>query len=121
MFAGPVEARVIAVIDGDTFRAEAHVWPGHRVTVNVRIRGIDAPEMKARCMLERDAAEAARRTLATLLRDGPVAIGNIAGAKYHGRVLADVSTPDGTPVAPMMLALALVRPYAGGRRRGWCG
>jgi micrococcal nuclease len=118
--AGPVEARVLSVLDGDTFRAEAHVWPGHRITVNVRIRGIDAPEMKARCPAERSAARTARQTLADLLGGGPVSIGNIAGAKYYGRVLADVSTSNGTAVAPAMLARSLVRPYGGGRRRGWC-
>jgi endonuclease YncB( thermonuclease family) len=29
-FKGPVEATVIEIIDGDTFLAEAHVWPGTR-------------------------------------------------------------------------------------------
>jgi endonuclease YncB( thermonuclease family) len=45
---GPVEAIVVKVIDGDTFVADAAVWPGQTVRVNIRIRGIDAPEMKRR-------------------------------------------------------------------------
>jgi hypothetical protein len=61
-FKGPVEATVIEIIDGDTFLAEAHVWPGHSVRVNIRVRGIDAPEMKSRCERERLAALHARRS-----------------------------------------------------------
>lgn len=116
---GPVEVRVLSVLDGDTFRGEAHVWPGHHVRVNVRIRGIDAPEMKSRCDTERAAAEAARDVLTNMLGE-TVSIANISGAKYYGRVLADVATADGVAVADAMIELALVRPYDGGRRDGWC-
>jgi micrococcal nuclease len=119
-FSGPVEARVLEVLDGDTFLADALVWPGHSVRINIRIRGIDAPEMKARCPAEREAAERARNALADLLREGGVAISNISGAKYYGRVLADVAMGDGQSVAPIMLGEKLVRPYGGGRRAPWC-
>jgi len=120
-FKGPVEATVIEVIDGDTFLAEAHVWPGHSVTVNIRIRGIDAPEMKSRCGTERDAALRARATLGELIAKGSVSLTNIGGAKYYGRVLADVATPEGLSLGPELLDRALVRPYRGGKRDGWCG
>lgn len=120
-FPGPVEATVIDVIDGDTFLAEAQVWPGHSVTVNIRIRGIDAPEMKARCGKEREAALVARTELHALISSGSISLSNIAGAKYYGRVLADVANRDGLSVGPLLLDRALVRPYAGGKRGGWCG
>lgn len=120
-FKGPVEASVVEIIDGDTFLAEAHVWPGHFVTVNIRIRGIDAPEMKSRCEKERDAALRARAELASLIEDGPIRLTNIGGAKYYGRVLAEVATKDGLSVGQALLARALVRPYSGGRRDSWCG
>lgn len=120
-FRGPVEATVLEVLDGDTFLAEALVWPGHTIRINVRIRGIDAPEMKARCQGERAAAEKARQALMVLFDDGPVAISNISGAKYYGRVLADVATIDGQSVAPRLIGERLVRPYDGGRRESWCG
>lgn len=87
-FAGPVSARVVEVIDGDTFLAEAEIWPGQTLRVNIRIRGIDAPEMKSRCTSERDAAPIARATLARLVADGPVSLSNIGDGKYYGRVLA---------------------------------
>lgn len=119
-FPGPVSADVLRVLDGDTFVAAAKLWPGHVLTVSVRLRGIDAPEMRARCDGERRAAERARDGLAGLIGGRSVVISNIAGAKYYGRVLADVTTPDGRDVAPAMVEMALARPYRAGRRGGWC-
>jgi len=117
---GPVEARVLRVIDGDSFVAEARVWPGHTVTVSVRIRGIDAPEMKSRCEAERLAAKRSRAALEAMIGAGPVGMTNIGGDKYYGRVLADVTTPDGRAVAPAMIADNRARAYSGGKRRAWC-
>lgn len=119
-FKGPVEAIVVEVLDGDTFVAEAQVWPGHSVNVNIRIRGIDAPEMKSRCEAEREAALKARQALAAMLADGAVTLTNIGGAKYYGRVLADVSTSAGEGVGSLLLGEGLVRRYFGGKRQGWC-
>lgn len=120
LLAGPVEARVIAVLDGDTLRTAAFVWPGQEITINVRIRGIDAPEMKSRCEAERSAALAARAALEAMVGPGAVRLRAIGGGKYYGRVLADVEAADGTAVATALLAQGLVRPYAGGRRAPWC-
>ena len=117
---GPVAATVVRVIDGDTFVAEAHVWPGETVRVSVRIRGIDAPELHSRCGEERVAAAVARDALAALLEGQAVTISNVGGGKYYGRVLADVETSAGG-VAPAMLSRDLVRRYSGGRRQPYCG
>jgi micrococcal nuclease len=83
-FEGPVEATVLDVLDGDTFLAEAHVWPGQVIEVNVRVRGIDAPEMKSRCEAEHIAALKARKALIELIGER-VRISNIGSAKYYGR------------------------------------
>ena len=120
-FAGPVSARVVEVLDGDTFVADAEIWPGQTLRVNVRIRGIDAPEMKSRCPAERDAALLARSALADLVGERAVSLTNIGSAKYYGRVLADVSTGTGAAISAAMLEDGLVRPYGGGKRAGWCG
>lgn len=118
---GPVEARVLRVIDGDSFVAEAHVWPGHTVTVSVRIRGIDAPEMRSRCEAERQAAKLSRTALEAIIGAGPVAMTNIGGGKYYARVLADVMARDGREIASAMIAASLALPYRGGKRQAWCG
>ena len=118
--AGPVEVEVLKVIDGDTFLARAKVWPGHEVTVSVRLRGIDAPERKAKCARELEAAEEARLALEDILSGAPVRIRNISGDKYFARVIADAGNDDVADAAAFMLALELARPYQGGKRLGWC-
>lgn len=119
-FAGPVSATVVDVLDGDTFLADAEIWPGQTLRVNIRIRGIDAPEMKSRCQEERVAALRARDLLAQLMSGGTVSLSNIGGAKYYGRVLADVRS-DNVAVSDVLLDQGVVRRYGGGRRDGWCG
>jgi endonuclease YncB( thermonuclease family) len=114
-------AEVLRVIDGDTFEARVHVWPGLDVTTKVRLRGIDAPEMKAMCAQERVQAEAARETLRTILAEGEVGVFGVTLDKYGGRVVADAATRATANVSSALLAKGLARTYAGGRRRGWCG
>ena len=112
---GPVDAKLISVIDGDTLLVEAKPWPQHSVTVLVRIRGIDAPELRAKCETARHAAERARAKLADLAH-GRIRLTNIAGDKYFGRVVADVATGDADDVGSSLLAQGLVRAYDGGHR-----
>src|SRR2546423_372402 len=56
-------AQVLRVLDGDTFEARVSVWPGLDITTKVRLRGIDAPELRARCADELAQAQAARDAL----------------------------------------------------------
>ncbi len=118
--AGPYAATVIETLDGDSFRAEVAIWPGQRVRVIVRIRGVDAPEMRGRCSSERQRALAARDFLAGQLGDTPITLANIGGGKYYGRVLADVRLGNGGDAANLLLERQLARPYRGGARHGWC-
>ncbi|MCB1455514.1 MAG: thermonuclease family protein [Nitratireductor sp.] len=119
-FPGPVSADVVEVVDGDSIRVSAHVWPGQQILVSIRIRGIDAPEMKARCASEKGAALAARARTASLVSSGTVVLTNISGGKYYGRMLADVSNVSGHDLAANLLAEKLVRPYSGRKRQSWC-
>ncbi len=59
-FEGPVHAQVTHVVDGDTFEARATIWLGQSIEVRVRIAGVDAPELHARCDEELARAQAAR-------------------------------------------------------------
>ncbi|WP_246727835.1 thermonuclease family protein [Chelativorans sp. Marseille-P2723] len=121
MLPGPVEAQVLRVIDGDTFVAEARVWPGQTITVSVRIRGVDAPELRSRCAREKAAGAKARAELEQMIGGATVRIYNVSGDKYFGRVLADVVTAEDDAVADHLLERALARPYSGGRRISFCG
>lgn len=110
---------VVRTIDGDTFLARVHQRDGRDLVARVRLRGIDAPEMKASCRDELDKAEAATEALRNLLGQGGVTIYNLGTEKY-GRVLADVATRRTTNVSAAMLAGGYARSYNGGHRDGWC-
>ena len=113
-------AEVLRVIDGDTFEARVHVWPGLDITTKVRLRGIDAPELKAHCPAERAMAEAARDALRDMLAEGTVGISAVTPDKYGGRVVADAATRSVASVSAELQVKGLARTYGGGHRRGWC-
>ena len=111
---------VIRTVDGDTFEARVHLSPGLDLNTRVRLRGIDAPELKASCPEELQMAEAASAALRGLLGEGEVRIFNIGPDKYGGRVVADVATKKTGNVSAALLAAGHARSYRGGHRNGWC-
>ncbi len=114
-------AEVLRVLDGDTFEARVRIWPGIDITTKIRLRGIDAAELHARCDEERVKAIAAREALVRILAEGSVGVSNIGQDKYGGRVDADVSTAKTPDVSVSMLDGGFARRYSGGRRESWCG
>jgi micrococcal nuclease len=115
--AGPVAAEILRVIDGDTLLVEAQPWPQQKMEVYVRIRGIDAPELKSKCEASRLAGIDARHALEALAaRSGSIQLTRISGDKYFGRIVADVILSNGKNVADDLLVAGLVRVYDGGRK-----
>ena len=110
-------AEVVRIIDGDTFQARVQVWPGLSVDTKVRLRGIDAPELHARCADEYAKAQAARAALETILAAGGVTISRVGIDKYGGRVDASVATRDTADVSAALLNGGWARSYDG-RRQG---
>lgn len=111
---------VIRTLDGDTFEARVHLAPDLALTTRIRLRGIDAPELKASCPQELQMAETATSALRALLGEGDVMIFNIGPDKYAGRVVADAATRRTGNVSMAMLAAGHARGYGGGHRNGWC-
>lgn len=111
---GPVLAHLVKVVDGDTVLVEAMPWPDHKVSTYVRLRGIDAPELKSKCPTFRKAAQRAKEELTDLM-DGQdiVSLTAISGDKYFGRVVADLALQDGMRPAQHLLEAGLVEPYQG--------
>ena len=64
--AGPFQAEVLRIIDGDTVVVRVHVWPGLFQTTRVRLRGFNAPELPGA------AGTAARDRLAAVMGNGNV-------------------------------------------------
>jgi endonuclease YncB( thermonuclease family) len=118
-FPGPVTAHVTHVVDGDTFEALAAIWLGQTITVRIRIAGIDAPELRARCESEYGRAVAARDYLIKRIEGGDVRLSAVRYDKYGGRVDADVADTRGN-IGDGMIKAGLARAYYGERRDGWC-
>ncbi len=122
---GPVPAQVVSVLDGDTLEVRVRVWLGQELSTRVRLSGIDAPELTARCDGARALARKARAFLAAQIESaggaGPeVWLRDIRNGKYAGRVVARVETPGGEDLGRSLIASGLARPYGGGRRGSWC-
>lgn len=115
-----VVARVLKVIDGDTIKVSAEIWPMQTVTVLVRLNGIDTPEIHAHCMSERTAAAAARDNLTRLIGDEPVLLRGPVPDKYGNRVRAVVINSQGADLAKAQISDGVARAYQGGKRNSWC-
>jgi micrococcal nuclease len=114
------EGEVLQVVDGDTVRVRLQIWIGQSIETNVRILGLDAPEIHGKCAIEREKAQAARRALADLLGDGKILLRHVRNDKYAGRVLAMAQNTGGTDITSYMLAQGLARGYQGKKRGKWC-
>lgn len=117
---GPVAARLIEVIDGDTLLVEARIWLGQALETRVRLAGIDAPEMRARCARERAMAEEAAALLRRTLHESAISLSDIRFGKYAGRVIARVRTADGRDLSDVLQRAHLARAYNGRKRQSWC-
>jgi endonuclease YncB( thermonuclease family) len=120
VIAGPVEAEVLRVVDGDTLKVQAKIWLGQTVEVDVRLAGIDAPELHGACDREREAALAAKDELAALTSGGKVRLTDIRRDKFGGRVIAHVGGEGAEDLSAALVARHFARAYGGGKRGGWC-
>ncbi len=111
---------VTSIYDADTFRVNIKGWPdivGHRVPV--RVKGVDAPELRARCPAAKLAARKAKQFTVARLRGAKVIeLRDIERGKYF-RILAEVWI-DGDNLAELLVHEGLARRYSGGARAGWC-
>lgn len=110
--------------DGDTI----YIWmPGLPVPIaemSVRVAGIDTPEIRGACEAEKAAAEVARNRVRELLDEAdltntPVQFCNPEWGRYGGRVVAWVAIGNSW-LHDLLIGEELARPYAGGKRGGWC-
>lgn len=120
---------ILRVVDGDTVR----LGDGGS---SVRLVGYDAPETgrKARCPIERDLGDQAKRHLRTLIADNPYTLTLVACSCRPGTEGTErcnfgrrcgVLTINGQDVAEIMVKAALAKPYqcSGTRcpkRGSWC-
>jgi len=83
---------VVRVIDGDTLVVRVDLWPGLIAEYSVRVRGIDAPEIRrVGCEEERVWGFEAKAQVERLYEEGSVVrLENVSSDPFFGRVVADV-------------------------------
>lgn len=116
-----VPARVGYIVDGDTFSGVVKLEGGVDVSVRVRIRNVDTPEIHGDCEYERNIAASAREKLGQIIPVGTmVELTNVKDDKYLGRIDANVADASGADVGARLIREGFGRPYDGGRRQPWC-
>jgi|SRR5690554_3099989 len=111
---------VTSIYDADTFTVNIHGWPsivGERISV--RVKGIDAPEIRGKCRAEIIRARRAKEFTVEQLRSAKrIELKNLGRDKYF-RILADVFV-DGRSLAQQLVQQDFARLYDGGRKASWC-
>jgi len=112
--------KIVKVYDGDTVTVSARLYITEKQTTklfrfNVRLRGIDSPEIKSKNANERILAIEARDGLQSLIMNQVVTLENVAYDKY-GRILADIITKEGVNVSDWMLGNDYAVKYNGGTK-----
>lgn len=111
------QGKVVKVYDGDTITV-AFYMNCTLYRTNVRLLGIDSPELKGSSEEEHQMAVAARNALSNKLLNQVVELRNTSTEKY-GRLLAEVWL-DGTNVSVWMLLNNYAVPYDGGKKvKAW--
>ncbi len=110
---------VIKVYDGDTFTLASKLpfetSPLYRFPI--RIRGIDAPEMRSKNPRERSRAQTAQQALEKRIHKKTVLLRNLGTEKY-GRVLADVFL-DECDIGQFMISSGFATPYDGKKKQAF--
>ncbi|HWJ72388.1 MAG TPA: thermonuclease family protein [Kaistia sp.] len=110
LLVGSAAASDLTAVDGDTVRLGDE---------RIRIIGLDAPELHARCRAEKRLAERARDRMAELISGDHVEVIRSTRKDKYRRTLAIIRV-NGVDVARVMIFEGLARPYHGERRQSWC-
>lgn len=122
---GPVEADVIRTVDGDTLKLAVYAWTDELRLVDLRLRGVDTPEVRGACSYEKDLAQAAKRFTADLIaksnnRVKLYVVGcNAAEGAGFGRCLSYVHA-GGVDISKALIDAGLARQNFGEKRQPWC-
>lgn len=118
--ATPVVVR--RIVDGDTFIGDVLLADGVEImSVSVRLRNVDTPEIHGECDAEIRHAQYAKQRLEELLPVGStVEIVNIKNDKYAGRIDANVFDSANRDVGLVLVSEKVGREYSGGKRQSWC-
>ena len=114
--------RVTYIIDGDTFVGDILLADKTEVmSVKVRLRNVDTPELHGDCESEIKRANYAKQRLGELVPVGStVEIKNVKNDKYAGRIDANVYDSANRDIGLVLIKEKVGRAYSGGKRKSWC-
>lgn len=97
------DAKVIRVVDGDTFEAVIELGLAVSYTSSIRVKDLDTPETwRPKSEAERTHGNEATSMAAILLEGQEIQL-NITGRDRYGRVVAEVILPDGRNFKEVMI------------------
>ena len=119
-----------SVYDGDTFKVNLSCRYGiFCKKMGVRVKGIDAPEIRTKDLCEKEMAKQAKAFTKEFLKSGPIILRNCEKDKYF-RLLCDVSVRNPSnptkkaekSLSDALLAQKLAVLYDGGSKKeiNWC-
>ncbi len=112
---------ISSIYDGDTFRAiikDVHPLVGERI--GIRVSGVDTPEIRGKCQLEKSLARKAKQFTVNFLRSSNnIELRNVTRGKYF-RIVADVYG-DGRSLTKALISSGHAVAYDGGKKsKDWC-
>ena len=113
-------SKVISVYDGDTIRVDIGSFPDIiGKNIRIRLKGIDAPEIKGKCQKEIDLAIMARDYLRNAInQSSQIELRNIQRGKYF-RIVGELYV-NGENMSNNLIRRKLAYHYNGGKKRSWC-
>ena len=113
-------SKVISIYDGDTLRVNIDSFPDIiGKNIRIRLKGIDAPEIKGKCQKEIDLAIMARDYLRNAINQSShIELRNIERGKYF-RIVGELYI-DGENISNNLIKRKLAYHYNGGKKRSWC-
>ena len=109
--------------DGDTFRAEVHIWDSLKLNIALRLYGYDTPEMRSEFEKVREAAQQAKEKLETYLMESTGLTVTVQKIDKYGRpvVQARCNYDGGViDISEEMLGFpGIAQPYYGGKKPNW--
>jgi endonuclease YncB( thermonuclease family) len=109
--------RVVRVYDGDTVTIAFDTFGLGFYQHQVRLLGIDSPEIRGKSPEEKKAAIAAREYMKSLVL-GKTVLFRVSSSDKYGRLLANIWVGD-RDVSALMLESGHARPYDGKTRAAW--
>lgn len=116
-FIPPVsKGKVVKVYDGDSITVASKIFDSKKIyRFSVRLKGIDAPEIRGKTQEEKNAAIISRNALREKVMGEIVLLEDVKKEKY-GRLLANIYC-NNTNVNEWMLINNFAIPYDGGKKK----